>query len=465
MKTQAYFENIQEKILTELVKANDSIFIAVAWFTDPELFEVLFRKVKSGVKVELVIMNDKINNSSSINYERLNTQYGKLWRIGDIHNETALMHNKFCVIDSLTIISGSYNWTKKAKKNHESITIIYDAPDVALDFLEEFSSIKKKYFGSIIKDEEFIDINMLSIRLDTLKNVVLLEDEEDVKYQLKKLKTIVKPSGIVKEFNDLNEIINYIENQKFGEAISAINKFVNKYKQLSIYIDSEIFALKLEVRTLELNISALEDEKIDIEKLIYHFEIRYNNELGELVLKLLELKRRKLKKEVEIDDTKKKEYDEAEKDYKEFSKDYEESKDKATFEITEEQKIELKDKFRKASKLCHPDVVEEKFKNKAEKIFKDLKEAYEQNDFVSVDLIYQNLIKGIFKSKSMIVNEKQYLKILVNELGIKRISLEKKLNELKKSFAYIEIAGINNWDEYFEKTKLSLMREIEQYEK
>ena len=39
MKTQAYFENIQEQILIELESARISVIIAVAWFTDKKLFE------------------------------------------------------------------------------------------------------------------------------------------------------------------------------------------------------------------------------------------------------------------------------------------------------------------------------------------------------------------------------------------------------------------------------------------
>ncbi|HYN79679.1 MAG TPA: phospholipase D-like domain-containing protein [Lamprocystis sp. (in: g-proteobacteria)] len=34
------------------------------------------------------------------------------------------MHHKFCVIDRATVIIGSYNWTKRAQANDESITVI-----------------------------------------------------------------------------------------------------------------------------------------------------------------------------------------------------------------------------------------------------------------------------------------------------------------------------------------------------
>jgi phosphatidylserine/phosphatidylglycerophosphate/cardiolipin synthase-like enzyme len=33
------------------------------------------------------------------------------------------MHNKFCVIDGQAVITGSFNWSYKARQNHENITI------------------------------------------------------------------------------------------------------------------------------------------------------------------------------------------------------------------------------------------------------------------------------------------------------------------------------------------------------
>ena len=44
MQTQAYFENIQQQIIIELEKAQQSVYIVVAWFTDGRLFDVLVSK-------------------------------------------------------------------------------------------------------------------------------------------------------------------------------------------------------------------------------------------------------------------------------------------------------------------------------------------------------------------------------------------------------------------------------------
>ena len=463
MKTQAYFENIQEQIIQELGNAKESIHIAVAWFTDDKLFNLVCDKARSGLNCELIIMNDEINNQAGINYDNLTEAKGKLFKItGDKYGKN-LMHNKFCVLDGKTVINGSYNWTKKAKTNHESITIIYDSPEIALDFLEEFNSIKNKYFDTG-EDKEYFDVTKIIIRLDTLKNVVLLEDREDINWQLKKLQNVIKPKGSVNEFKEVFEIIHFIEQGSFGQAIEAINSFINKYRQLEVYIDSEVFAYKLEIKGLELIISALEDEKTEIEKLIYQFDLRYNRELGELILKLLELKRDKLKEELKTDESKKQEYEETEKDFEDFNKNYKESHEQVNYDISDEQKIELRNKFRKASKLCHPDVVAEEFKKEAEKVFIELKQAYEQNDMETVNEIYSNLESGIFKSTSAVLFEKEKLKTTINKLRIKQKHLERIVVKIKSEKIYLEIYQIMDWDFYFKEMKDKLINEIKKYE-
>jgi len=172
MQTQAYFENIQEQIIHELTKAKCSVVIAVAWFTDYELFNLICKLANQGVGIQLLLMNDEINNHCGIAYEQLKTVGGKVWKIGNGNNDS-LMHNKFCVIDEQVVINGSYNWTNKAKQNYESITVIQDA-ELAYQFSCEFEQLKKQYFGENI-EQTVLDYGKICIRLKTLKNAILLE--------------------------------------------------------------------------------------------------------------------------------------------------------------------------------------------------------------------------------------------------------------------------------------------------
>ena len=470
MQTQAYFENIQQEILKELEKAQQSIYIAVAWFTDNRLFDMLLSKAASGIPVELILMNDEINNNCGIDFNLLANKGGKVWKIGSGEANDTLMHNKFCVIDSDTVINGSYNWTRKAKQNHESITVITENAELAVQFIAEFHSIKEKYFGysdgatSSHPDSIILDYGKICIRLETLKNAILLEDKEDIAAQLKKIKAIVKPANKESNATLIHDILLFAEKRQYGDAVRCINEFTTKFKSLTVYVDTELAALKLELRGLELQLSSLEDEKAEIEKTLHDFEIRHNRELGEIILKILFHLKKKLKEEAANDKSKEQEYKEAEKDYDEFNNNYASLKDEKINELIEEDKKDIKNLFRKASKLCHPDKVSEEQQEEAERIFKELNNAYKQNDLKKVKDILTNLEKGIFLSKSDTVNEKAKLLVMVNQLRLKRDLMEEELNMLKASETYKTIATIDDWDEYFKTTKEKLSEQLKELE-
>lgn len=46
IQTEAYFEHIQSTLIGELKDAKRSVYVAVAWFTDTQLFDVLIEKLR-----------------------------------------------------------------------------------------------------------------------------------------------------------------------------------------------------------------------------------------------------------------------------------------------------------------------------------------------------------------------------------------------------------------------------------
>jgi len=457
MQTQAYFENIQEQIIQELSKAKRSVVIAVAWFTDKELFGLICRLANHGINVQLLLMNDDINNQCGIAYELLQKAGGKVWKIGNGNNDT-LMHNKFCVIDEQVVINGSYNWTNKAKQNHESITVIQDT-ELAYQFASEFEQLKKRYFGESV-EQTVLDYGKICIRLETLKNAILLEDDDDINYQIKKISKGISTTKENEQIGAINDILNFTKRKNYGEAVRLINEFTTRFRSITVYIDSEIMAMRLELKVLELQISSLEDERMEIEKLMFSFEIRHNQELGELISKLLFLRKEKLNKKAQTDTSKQAEAEEAENDYQSYNKSLDETKNENIRDLNEDELKEIKAKYRKASKLCHPDVVDEKYKEMAEQTFRELQKAYETNDIERVSEILSNLEKGFFTNKSEKENEKKELLAALNQLRTKRDELENTLVNLKTSETYKTVSEISDWDAYFENIKRQLKEEI-----
>jgi hypothetical protein len=447
MQTEAIFENIADRIQQEIRKAQKSIYIAVAWFTNKNLFNEIVNKSRNGCTVFLIISNDNINLNSSIDFEQLLIAKSKVYKIGN--GNTELMHNKFCVIDYSTVITGSYNWSYKAANNFENVIITTNDTTLARQFISEFINIRKQYYPDVLNEEIVFPLDKIIKRLEILKNYILLEDIEEFNKESSKLKEY--------DFNsDLQEIIEDIRREEFGSAINKIQIFISKNQQLSIWTDPEIAALKLEIKNLENQINGYDNEKIEIEKLLSEFQHRHTIELGEIILDILKLRKLKFK-------SNKTKFEEAENDEKQYRDQVDTEKEREIFELTEEQKIELKKKFRKATVLCHPDKLADEFKDAAQIIFIELKQAYDANNLKKVSEILEELEKGnFFKTKSETVQEKDLLKKAISKLKRQIKILETEIIAIKESDNFKTIIRIENWDDYFQRTKKKLQIELEE---
>lgn len=135
MNTEVYFENIAASILEELAGASRSIRVAVAWFTDQHLFDVLLQKASEGVAVIVIIRNDIINlGQAGLAWQELLDANGTLY----FSPNTPALHHKFCLIDDETLLFGSYNWTYGARRNRENMVVIQQS-EVIQAFRKEFN--------------------------------------------------------------------------------------------------------------------------------------------------------------------------------------------------------------------------------------------------------------------------------------------------------------------------------------
>lgn len=450
MLTEAVFENIAERIQMEIRKAERSVFIAVAWFTNRNLFIELLNKVKEGATVNLIISNDGINFNSSIDFELLVTSNSNVYRIGN--GDTELMHNKFCVIDYSTVITGSYNWSYKAERNFENVIITSNDTVLAEQFISEFNSIRIKYYPDSKNEEVIFPLEKIIKRLEILKNYILLEDNEQFKSESSKLEKY--------DFNsDIQEIIGLVRNEEYALSIKKIESFISRNNQLTIWIDTEIVALKFEIKNLENQLNGYDNEKIELEKLLSNFQYCHTNELGDLILGILNLRKLKFKE----DDTK---YEEAKNNERQYREQVNIEIERKIFNLSDNQKTELKKKFRKATVLCHPDKVDKEYENIAQTIFIALKQAYDANDLEKVTKILRNLEKSnLLKTKLDTVLERDLLKADITNLRCKITIIESEIMAIKKSETYKTIIQIDDWDKYFIKMKALLKREFDELTK
>ena len=183
METRAYFENIQSHLIDELVNAKSEIVIAVPWFTDRQLFDLICRQSRKGIHVQLLLMQDEINRTGRIPFQLLETSGGQIFWVPE---GGRLMHNKFVVIDQQTVIIGSYNWSNKAQSNDENITVITGNLALAAQYIETYQNLLSG-LGYQTSLKPNLDPRSISLRLQTIRNLIELEEIETLTGQVRKL--------------------------------------------------------------------------------------------------------------------------------------------------------------------------------------------------------------------------------------------------------------------------------------
>ena len=138
----AYFnEEILKQLQNQLTYARKSLKIAVSWFTNYSLFKQLKQMANDGIKIQMIINNDLINNGGyCLNFNELIINENVELSLVEYPH---LLHHKFVIIDDDLLITGSYNWTRFSGKNYENMVIIND--EVIIEqFSNEFDELVEK---------------------------------------------------------------------------------------------------------------------------------------------------------------------------------------------------------------------------------------------------------------------------------------------------------------------------------
>lgn len=133
------FENIRSQIIEEIRAAKYIIWISVAWFTDPVLYQELIKKKRQGLVIEIALDDCERNRNAEF---KLENDFPVHWITVQSYYQN-IMHEKFCVIDLYTSIHGTFNWTKAANYNKEHISIDKNHA-TAEAFADEFIKLKNK---------------------------------------------------------------------------------------------------------------------------------------------------------------------------------------------------------------------------------------------------------------------------------------------------------------------------------
>ena len=172
---KALFKGIKDFILGKLNETNNRLRIAVAWFTNDEIFQEVLGLLDNHIQVELILIDDCINrNEFGLDFGMFIAKGGHLFFSTSLKN----MHNKFCIIDEKLVITGSYNWTYYAEnKNWENIIAI-DNSSIISNYTEEFDVIKSQ----LVETKEYSQYRLADVNpIDLLNDYDYLY--EDLHYK------------------------------------------------------------------------------------------------------------------------------------------------------------------------------------------------------------------------------------------------------------------------------------------
>jgi len=131
--TEAHFKAQESKIINAIQNAGSSIDVCMAWFTNDTIQKALVDALKKGIKIRIIIYEDGVNQKNGVDLSLFDHKEMRGERGG-------IMHDKYCVVDNWTVLTGSYNWTKAAEtRNDENVQITENDKDLANSYTRRFN--------------------------------------------------------------------------------------------------------------------------------------------------------------------------------------------------------------------------------------------------------------------------------------------------------------------------------------
>ena len=373
--------------------------------------------------------------------------------------------------------------------------------------------------GSIaIEDEEIIELQIMKLQKmdidDNVKKILTSLEKSEYGSALTSIDAYLKRySGVTHyvdpEVQGLKLELKFLESklqklvEEKTEILNNIEEFNREYTLKIGSLIEEILALKKDILykktiakaklkeqyqqhkatyeetqntidELKKSTEELEEvlEQIDEESTEYEEYTKLHEELKESLHDLQEEQERQEEQLKEIeneldDESVEEEYKEAKSAYEEYHQEYEEIKEQQQDidTLNVEEKKELKKLYKKAARLCHPDIVADEHKEQAHEIMQALNDAYAKQNLTEVRKILTNLENGTgFTVSSDAIDDAKILKAKIDEIKSKLHEVESEVEEIQQDETFTTLSELDDWDAYFDELKKDLQEEKERLE-
>lgn len=309
-------------------------------------------------------------------------------------------------------------------------------------------------------------------RLEIIKNAIELEDDEIVHGQLVQLKKDPLDEG-------LKAIVQALEARHYADAIAAITVWLQNQRALTTWQDPRISASKLELKTLEAELQELLDRRTARIQRLDEFNELYMTRLGPLMTEILRLRkvlaekmlRRQLRegsRSEPVAEESARQADAASQDYESYRQRHQEAQrhQAAQQRLAESERHELKRLWRQASKLCHPDLVDDSLKAEATTLMVRLNQARQRGDLAMVRSILTRLMQGQQPMlASSRLNDLEPLRQKIAEIRLQIRTLILELSGLEKEGAWQLVTTLRDQEGYFQQQEKAMSNTVRTLEK
>lgn len=142
---QVYFSpdgGATDAIVNEIGKAKSEVLVQAYSFTSAPIARALVDAHKRGVHVEIIL--DKSQRSERYSSSDFTAHAGIPTYIDAKH---AIAHNKIMIIDSETVLTGSFNFTKAAEEKNAENLLILKSRELARLYIDNWQSHRKHSEG------------------------------------------------------------------------------------------------------------------------------------------------------------------------------------------------------------------------------------------------------------------------------------------------------------------------------
>lgn len=289
-------------------------------------------------------------------------------------------------------------------------------------------------------------------RFKLISAAINLHEESIVKSQIKKIKNFSLNS-------QARDIVSTLENGSYDEALFKIRNYIKNLADMSAYKDPKIQQLQVQLRTLEMDLGNLYGKKHEHLGNIYEFTTLYHYYLDKILNKILKHRLQNADKMFKNGSLDKNIYEKIKNQYKTYQDSMITHTQAIPFELSNEDKAELKQLYKQASQTINPDILTEDYKKRTQKMFNALNTAYKKRDLATVKKIQKAIEdnpKSVYGFQK--IDNIDALREQSKNLRLKIESLNKDIQTIQKSKIFIFLQNTKDLKGYFQQLQNTLTK-------